>query len=519
MLYKVSPPRQSMVFEPSVFYRTADFKSSSTRPRPGYIRDTLLYAGDEEEIAIHLFPDIDRVRVRLDDRDRQRLAGLGFATEAGNTIAIFVNEKDQAKIPDFKPTVYRFDAADFERTPSNEFVSRRPVEAIGVEQFTMPAVLQRWKIQVIAVPDVHECEKRLQQAGIVCAMQTNRKSDQVFRQLTADEEAAGYQIICDTVDWLRTKGIKLWEKPLPREVYAARHQRGENYGLFEGGELAAVVSLVNGVPEYWREGAQAQTPSRRPADAPIWLCTLATATKFRGRNLGWQTVREALHQLHGRDVYLDCKPGWLVDFYRSLGFESLQQKTMTLSHGPCGPIEAVLMKWGICPWTARLKLRPITLNDVDNLLLIFGDPVAMEFWPAVKSREEVLRSIEWHQQSYRENGYGLWAAELRDTGEFVGRVGLIRQDDVAGKVEVEVAYALVPKFWKHGLATEAARACRDWAFEHLDCSRLVSLVHTRNLPSCRVAERNGMRIVAEITRKDLPHHVYAITRAEWERQP
>jgi hygromycin-B 7''-O-kinase len=190
LVYKVSPPRKSRTFEPSVFYRTEGFKSSSTRPKPGYIRDTLLYAGDEREVSIHLFPDIDRLRVWLDDEKRQRLAAVGFATAPGKHVAIFVSESDQAKIPDFKPTVYSFDAADFERTPSNEFVSRRPVTAVGVEEFTMPVVLERWKIQVIAVPDVHECEKRLRQAGIECAMQTNRQSDVTFRSrhLTDEEQ-------------------------------------------------------------------------------------------------------------------------------------------------------------------------------------------------------------------------------------------------------------------------------------------------------------------------------------------
>ena len=86
---------------------------------------------------------------------------------------------------------------------------------------------------------------------------------------------------------------------------------------------------------------------------------------------------------------------------------------------------------------------------------------------------------------------------------------------MAGRAEVEVGYALVPRHWHHGYATEAAQACRDWAFEHLDCERVVSLVHTRNLPSCRVAERNGMHVVAEIVHWNLPHHVYAITRDEW----
>ena len=59
-LYKVSPPRESLLFKPTVFYRTADFKSSSLRSKPGYIQDTLLYAGDESEISLHLLPSIYR---------------------------------------------------------------------------------------------------------------------------------------------------------------------------------------------------------------------------------------------------------------------------------------------------------------------------------------------------------------------------------------------------------------------------------------------------------------------------
>lgn len=267
----------------------------------------------------------------------------------------------------------------------------------------------------------------------------------MFRQLDPSEEAAGYQIIGETVDWLRGKGIKLWEKPLPREVYAKRQKRGENFGLFVDGELAAIVSLVNGVPEYWAEaccsGASvkrrsfapehpaADTAAATPAIQPVWLCTLATATKFRGRNLGRQAVEAAVRHCRGREIYLDCKPGWLVEFYESLGFVVLEQKTMTLDHGPCGPIDAVLMHWMECPESARLRFRQIMSDDVDNLLLIFSDPVAMEFWPGTRTREEIVSQIEKYQQRYRDDGYGLWAVELKETGEFVGRVGLIRQDE------------------------------------------------------------------------------------------
>lgn len=222
LIYKVSPRRGNLLFEPAVFYRTADFKSSSTRPKPGYIQDTLLYAGDREEIAIHLFPDIDRLRVRLNDATRSALAKLGFATDADKLIVIFVNAADQARLPGFVATVYSFDAAEFERTPSNEFIARKPVRGIGVEQLSMPEILRDWKIQVIAVPNVAETDTLLRQDGIECSWQTPRKQSHQFRPLTSAEEPAGYQVICDTVVWLREKEIKLWEKPLPREVYAAR---------------------------------------------------------------------------------------------------------------------------------------------------------------------------------------------------------------------------------------------------------------------------------------------------------
>jgi len=180
-------------------------------------------------------------------------------------------------------------------------------------------------------------KRRIRDGGMGCSSQTGCRRSLAFRQLTPAEEAAGYQVICDTVDWLGEKGIKLWEKPLPREVYAAREERGENFGLFVDGELGVIVSLVKGVPEYWA----AEVKGTRP----LWLCTVATATKFRGRELGREAVRLALQRARGLAVYLDCKPGWLTDFYASLGFVAVQQKTLTLGHGPCGPFEVTLMRW------------------------------------------------------------------------------------------------------------------------------------------------------------------------------
>ena len=160
------------------------------------------------------------------------------------------------------------------------------------------------------------------------------------------------------------------------------------------------------------------------------------------------------------------------------------------------------------PHSERLRFRPLTENDVDNLLQIFGDPVAMEFWPGTQTRDEMVPRIKWAQDCYRELGYGLWAVELEVTGEFVGRVGLIPQQGIAGRDEVEVGYALVPRFWHQGLATEAAAACLDYAFEIVELPRVVALIRPENLPSRHVAERLGMRIERRIDWQGMPHDVH-----------
>ena len=160
-----------------------------------------------------------------------------------------------------------------------------------------------------------------------------------FRRLNTSEAERGYELLCETVAWLRAKGIRLWEAPLPREVYFARQHRGENYGLFRCAELAAIVSLSS-IPAYWADCAA-------EANAP-WLCTLATSNAFRGKSCGRRMVEMACEFLGAQGhkaVFLDCKPGFLERFYRDLGFESLQTRHLELAHAsPCAAVEAVLMR-------------------------------------------------------------------------------------------------------------------------------------------------------------------------------
>ena len=159
--------------------------------------------------------------------------------------------------------------------------------------------------------------------------------------------------------------------------------------------------------------------------------------------------------------------------------------------------------------TDRMILRHMEPADVDNLLSIFSDPVAMQYYPGTKDRSETEGWIRGTLQRYEAHGIGLWVAILKDSGAFAGQCGLVVQE-VEGRQEVEIGYLFLRKLWGQGLATEAARACRDYGFTQLGYRRLVSLIDPNNLASRRVAEKVGMTLEKEIHKWNKPILVYAI---------
>ena len=168
--------------------------------------------------------------------------------------------------------------------------------------------------------------------------------------------------------------------------------------------------------------------------------------------------------------------------------------------------------------TEPLKLRKMTTDDVDNLLLIVSDPVAMQYYPSTMDRDEAIAWIRRTQMNYERRGLGFWIVERKADGTFLGQCGLIPQE-LEGVVETEVAYLFARASWGQGFATEAAMACRDWGFTHLDVPRLVSIISIYNAPSMRVAERNGMTPVADVVKPGgIPHYVYAISRRQWQER-
>ena len=165
--------------------------------------------------------------------------------------------------------------------------------------------------------------------------------------------------------------------------------------------------------------------------------------------------------------------------------------------------------------TERLLLREYTPEDFDALHEILSDPETMAHYPAPFDEARVRRWIDWNLENYAQHGFGLWAAVLKETGEFIGDCGLTLQN-IDGEMLPEIGYHIHKKYWRQGLAREAARAVRDWAFRNTDYDILYSYMKYTNEASWRTAMAIGMKKIKEYSDpKNTLSCAFAITREEW----
>lgn len=165
--------------------------------------------------------------------------------------------------------------------------------------------------------------------------------------------------------------------------------------------------------------------------------------------------------------------------------------------------------------TERLLLRTYEPDDLDALRSILSDPVTMQYYPAPFDDEKVADWIRWNRQSYRENGFGLWAAVLKETHRLIGDCGVTMQL-IDGERLPEIGYHIHRDFWRQGYGKEAALAVRDWFFGHTEENTVYSYMNSANIPSIALAQTIGMRKFKEYrNHRDVVTSVYRITRKEW----
>lgn len=144
--------------------------------------------------------------------------------------------------------------------------------------------------------------------------------------------------------------------------------------------------------------------------------------------------------------------------------------------------------------TERLILRTWEDADAEIYFQINQDPQVLECLPGSLTIEQVKKFSQNMNEQQEKRGFTLWAAELKESKKFIGFIGLNFVDwDVHFTGAVEIGWRLDSKFWGQGLATEGAKAARDFAFNKLHLKEIVALTVPQNKRSRRVMEKIGMK--------------------------
>lgn len=165
--------------------------------------------------------------------------------------------------------------------------------------------------------------------------------------------------------------------------------------------------------------------------------------------------------------------------------------------------------------TERLYLREMAPSDLAALRRILQDEETMYAYEGAFSDSEVQEWLNRQIARYRQWHFGLWAVILKETDEMIGQCGLTMQPWKESEV-LEIGYLFERAYWHHGYATEAAMACKAYAFEVLGANEVCSIIRDTNVASQKVAQRNGMTpadtCIKHYKGVDMPHCRYVAYR-------
>jgi [ribosomal protein S5]-alanine N-acetyltransferase len=159
--------------------------------------------------------------------------------------------------------------------------------------------------------------------------------------------------------------------------------------------------------------------------------------------------------------------------------------------------------------TPRLLLRSFIAEDLDNMATLMADKDFMRFSLGVFSREKTAGFLDKVRARDRVGMPSQFGVIFGENDRLVGYCGFFPQivDEIE---ELEIGYRIDPAYWGRGIATEAARAVRDHAFNDLHLPRVISLIHPNNIASRRVAEKNGMTPEKETVLRGFPTIVFSL---------
>ena len=168
--------------------------------------------------------------------------------------------------------------------------------------------------------------------------------------------------------------------------------------------------------------------------------------------------------------------------------------------------------------TKRLIIREMVQSDYDALCGILCDEEVMRAaYESAFNLEEAQNWLNRHLKRYEEYGFGLWAVALKETNEMIGQCGLTMQGWREKEI-LEIGFLFQKAYWHKGYATEAAIACKEYAFSVLNANRVYSIIRDRNIAAQKVAVRNGMTIIDKDTKNfrniDMEFFLYSVERTK-----
>jgi len=146
----------------------------------------------------------------------------------------------------------------------------------------------------------------------------------------------------------------------------------------------------------------------------------------------------------------------------------------------------------------RLGFRNWLTDDLPLLAEINADPDVMEFFPTVQNLAQAEGFMIRMQKQLADKGRCYFAVEKLEDGAFIGFIGLSEQTFEASFTPcVDIGWRLAKKEWNKGYATEGAKKCLDYAFNHLNIEKVNGIAPKVNLRSIQVMEKIGMKKVAD----------------------
>jgi len=175
--------------------------------------------------------------------------------------------------------------------------------------------------------------------------------------------------------------------------------------------------------------------------------------------------------------------------------------------------------------TQRLILRQWREQDRLPFAAMNADPQVMKYFPTTLSSLQSDALVDRFINDIESSGWGFWAAERVDTGEFIGFIGInYSLDGLPFAPCVDIGWRLARQHWGLGFATEGARAVMDYAFDGVNLSAVVSMTPVNNRASEHVMKKIGMRkqrstfMHPKVADGDplQEHLLYSVTRKQWQ---